>query len=166
MSVMYYPDLHTECDIDSGPDTRAVGWLSPEKAYRTQPAAPGFLACLARHVETAWGPAASLSQHHCDFCGQALRREARPERSARQASEALWIPTEAAVYVAPAAILHYVSEHNYAPPHEFVLALLACPPQGSRRYFALLRGLPTWWSLMLGDHSIEEVAAQAAARRF
>lgn len=162
---MYYPDLHTECDIDSGPDTRAVGWLSPDHPFRARPASPGFLACLARHVETAWSPAASVGQHDCEFCGQPLRREPRIRRLPRLASETLWIPTAEAVYVAPAAILHYVSEHSYAPPEVFVLAVQACPPQGSRQYFALLHGLPTWWSLMLGDHSIEEVLAQAAARR-
>ena len=162
---MYYPDLHTECDIDSGPDTRAVGWLSPEQPFPVRPANPGFLACLSRHVETAWGPAASLSPQRCEFCGQPLRRKLRREQYPGMASEALWIPTAGAVYVAPAAILHYVSEHSYSPPAQFVLALLACPPQGSRHYFALLRGLPTWWSLMLGDHSIDEVMAQAATRR-
>jgi hypothetical protein len=162
---MYYPDLHTECDIDSGPDTRAVGWLSPDHPFRSRPASPAFLACLARHVETAWGPAASLGPHDCEFCGQPLRREHRTRRLPAVPSETLWIPTADAVYVAPAAILHYVSEHSYAPPEVFVLAVLACPPQGSRQYFALLRGLPTWWSLMLGDHSIDEVLAQAAARR-
>lgn len=162
---MYYPDLHTECDIDSGPDTRAVGWLSPDHPFPTRPASPVFLACLARHIETAWGPAASMGQYSCEFCGQPLRREVRFGRQVPMASETLWIPTAAAVYVAPAAILHYVSEHSYAPPEEFILGVLACPPQGTRPYFALLRGLPTWWSLMLGDRSIDEMLAQAANPR-
>ncbi|MEO8030664.1 MAG: hypothetical protein ABJC74_16315 [Gemmatimonadota bacterium] len=156
---MYYPDLHTECDIDSGPDTRAIGWLHPGHPFPAEPSAPLFLRCLARHVETAWFPAASVGPSSCRFCGQSLRR------ANRAASEALWIPTREAVYVAPAAILHYASEHSYAPPEEFVLAVLACPPQGSRSYLTLLRQLPTWWGLMVGDHSVDEVREQAMARR-
>jgi len=54
-------------------------------------------------------------------------------------------------------ILHYVAEHGYAPPEEFITAVLACPPQGSREYLRLLHGLRTWWSHMLGSKSVEDV---------
>ena len=156
---MYYPDLHTECDLESGPDTRAVGWLSPNHPFTSAPPSPHFLRCLSRHLEAAWSPAVALGSQHCAFCGQRIRRTGRSQ------SEALWIPTLEAVYVAPAAVLHYVSEHGYAPPEEFVQAVLDCPPQGSRSYLTLLHQLPCWWYLMVGDHSIDEVLAQAFERR-
>lgn len=156
---MYYPDLHTECDIESGPDTRAVGWLGPPHPFAQAPASPVFLASLARHVETAWSPASTVGLSHCPFCDQPIRRGTWSQ------SEALWIPTLEAVYVAPAAVLHFVSEHSYAPPEEFVQAVLDCPPQGSRSFLTLLHQLPFWWSLMVGDHSVDQALGQAIARR-
>jgi hypothetical protein len=157
--MMYYPDLHTECDLESGPDTRAVGWLSPNHPFNCAPASPLFLRCLSRHLDTAWYPGVAVGSHICAFCDQRIRRLGLPP------SEALWIPTLEAVYVAPAAVLHYVSEHGYAPPEEFVQAVLDCPPQGSRSYLTLLHQLPYWWSLMVGDHSVDEVLEQASQRR-
>lgn len=161
---MYYPDLHTECALDSGPETRAVGWLDPAHPFPTRPASPRFLRRLADHLESAWSPADSLGPGGCQFCGQPIRpRTAAGLR--RLHSEALWIPGPGVVYVAPGAVLHYVSEHSYAPPEEFVAAVMACPIQGSREYLALLRRLPTWWTLMLGGQTLEEAEARAALRR-
>jgi len=54
---------------------------------------------------------------------------------------------------------------RYAPPEEFVMALMACPVQGTHEYLARLRRLPTWWTLMLGEQSLEQVEARAALRR-
>jgi len=51
--------------------------------------------------------------------------------------------------VAPALVIHYVEAHGYTPPDAFVQAVLACPPQGSREYFALMRRLPAWWAGVL-----------------
>jgi len=104
VSVMYYPDLHTECAVDSGPDTRAVGWLSPLHPFVTRPASPSLLRRLADHLEAAWSPADSLGPGDCEFCGQPVRRRSQSGQR-RPHSEALWIPGPAVVYVAPGAVL-------------------------------------------------------------
>lgn len=134
---MYFPDHGTECQVDRGPYVRAVGWLSKDHPYPTGDADPGFVAALNEHVAQAWQPLAAGGQHLCELC----------ERARSGAN--VWIPTVDAVFVAPALITHYVEAHAYAPPDDFVRAVLACPPQGSPEYFALMRRFPALWAGLL-----------------
>jgi hypothetical protein len=45
---------------------------------------------------------------------------------------------KSAVYAAPALIYHYVVEHNYKPPQEFVDAVLTGPQPGSHEHQSYL----------------------------
>jgi len=42
------------------------------------------------------------------------------------------------LYAAPALIYHYVVEHDYKPPQEFIDAVMTVPQPGSEEYNALL----------------------------
>ena len=155
--MTYYPDLSTECYFESGPEVRAIGWLSADHAFSQGAVSPEFFARLEEHVTTAWFPVATMGWHACEFCSLPTARGLKFSRYARLGSGNLWIPTASVVYVAPAMILHYIAEHGYAPPEEFIAAVLDCPPQGSREYLTLLHGLPTWWTQMhLGTKSVED----------
>ncbi len=63
----------------------------------------------------------------------------------------LFIPGEGCVYVAPSLIAHYIRSHRYAPPAEFVEAVLECPEMHSEEYLQARRDLPQdeffTWSL-------------------
>ena len=117
-------------------------------------------------MTTAWFPVVEMGWHACEFCSLPTARGLQFSRYARLGSGNLWIPTASAVYEAPAMILHYIADHGYAPPEEFIAAVLDCPPQGSRAYLTLLHGLPTWWTRMrLGDKSVEDAFKAAQHRR-
>jgi hypothetical protein len=62
-------------------------------------------------------------------------------RDPRREYRNLYVPTPERVYIAPAMILHYVVEHRYRPPDEFMHALQQCPPQGSGEYVTLIEPL-------------------------
>ena len=160
--MTYYPDLSTECYFESGPEVRAIGWLSAAHTFNQGTVSPDFFTRLVEHVTTAWFPAVAMGVHGCEFCSLPTARGLKFSRYARLSSENVWIPAPGVVYVAPAMILHYVAEHGYAPPEEFVAAVLVCPPQGSREYFTLLHGLRTWWAQMQGDKSVEDAFKAAA----
>jgi hypothetical protein len=134
---MFFPDLGTECQVDHGPHVRAVGWLSKDHPYPTGAADPGFVAALHEHVAQPWQPVAALGWHLCELCERA------------ESGANLWIPAADVVFVAPALVIHYVEAHGYTPPDAFIQAVLACPPQGSREYFALMRRFPAWWAGLL-----------------
>jgi hypothetical protein len=126
--MTHYPDLATRCMVDWGPRTRAIGWLSVREMYPRGPVAPAFLEALARQLG---GPQllVFMGPHLCDLC---------PPPHGNGGSMNVWIPTEACVYVAPELVLHYIRDHHYRPPDEFVEAVLTAPPQGSPRFWELL----------------------------
>ena len=45
------------------------------------------------------------------------------------------------VYAAPDLIMHYVCDHHYQPPIEFIEAVLSSELPSSNRYYDILRGL-------------------------
>ena len=95
-----------------------------------------FLCALKEHVRSAQQYQPHLGQ------GQPLRRTCElcieAGRPAVSNGRHLWIPTAEILYLAPAMILHYVSDHGYAPPREFRTAVLECPAQGSPGFLDLI----------------------------
>jgi hypothetical protein len=159
--MAYFPDLSTKCSFESGPEVRAIGWLSAEHAFTQGTVSPEFFTRLAEHVTTAWQPVVTFGMHGCEFCSLAVAGAPRFPRFARLSCANVWIPAPGRVYVAPGMILHYVADHGYAPPAEFIAAVFACPPQGSREYFTLLHSLPVWWAQVMTDWSLEEAFKDA-----
>lgn len=98
---------------------------------------PDFVSALREHVATAWQPVVAAGVHECEICANA------------RAGGNLWIPAPQVVFVAPEMIAHYVEAHGYKPPDAFVRAVMACPPQGSREYFAMMRQFPAFWTRFL-----------------
>ena len=41
-------------------------------------------------------------------------------------------------------MLHYVEEHRYEPPDEFIRGALECPPTASAEYLRLIRDVGFW----------------------
>jgi hypothetical protein len=146
---MFYPDLGTKCQVGSHPNLRAVGWLSADQSYSTGKVSEDALRKMADHVYSAWQPVLAAGSHECELCLERqkaldslrVRLEHRtlilresPKGSYRQ-SRNVWIPSETVVYVAPGMIVHYIAEHGYCPPEEFVNAVQDCPAQGSEAFF-------------------------------
>jgi hypothetical protein len=51
----------------------------------------------------------------------------------------LLIPGDGEIFAAPEGVVHYVEDHQYAPPNRFVTAVLGCPDIGTDEYFTELR---------------------------
>jgi hypothetical protein len=153
---MHFPDLATECQGAGGSAVRAIGWLEGHKPYPTGPAHPDFLACLRAHLTDAgrWLPCVSAGVHFCDLGGC--------ERPG--GSHYVIIPSTNCVYVAPDLVVHYIEQHAYAPPAEFVVAALACPEQSSEAYVALVLPFATTiWGI--DEATVRRIAASAPGKR-
>jgi hypothetical protein len=109
---------------------RAVGWLEAGHPYRRGPVPEAFVAALRRQVAEAYQPVLYMGFHPCSLC---------PEGRQRAGLRNLLVPTERLLYVAPELIAHYVEDHGYQPPEEFVAAVLACADQGSVKFYEVLR---------------------------
>jgi hypothetical protein len=150
-----FPDLAHECAIASGPAVRAVGWLEHGKPFPVGTLDEKFVATLKAHVGDTrrWLPFAVAGPHFCDLGGC--------ERTA--GSQNVIFPGETCVYVAPEMIVHYVEAHPYAPPREFIAAVLACPEQSSDDYVAKLLPFGSTWGL--AEASVHSIAARAREHR-
>lgn len=107
-----------------------VGWLHPDHAFPRGAVAQKFVARLKEFAcrwgksirALGWGAAGGF--HTCEFCGKAL------------ASGTFGVPAGDRIFDAPEMIAHYVERHDYAPPGEFIAAVLACPLPGTPEYLA------------------------------
>jgi hypothetical protein len=127
--MAYYPDLTPfEYHFVEEPMLN-VGWLSKGQPFRRGPVPLAFaheLRMLVRNpVELTRG------RHVCEFCEPPLDLI-----SAFPTYEDVWEMfrcgngeiqvrgSSGVVYCAPELILHYVAEHQYQPPQEFIDAVL------------------------------------------
>src|SRR4051812_34656769 len=104
---MYYPDLATFGNGDES--TIAVGWLDVGKDYPHGEVPPELIDKLKQQ------PAASQTRgfHVCPFCHDA------------HSSNEIHIDGGGKTYRAPRMIIHYITDHNYRPPGEYLAALQA-----------------------------------------
>ena len=126
---MHIADLSHDCYFASGSHLRAIGWLEGNHPYAVGSVSELFIQRLQEHLQQPFGIIDFCGSHRCSLCESAAAPEGNGE---------LIIPSEEFCYVAPVLISHYVEIHRYEPPAEFVKALLACPPQKSPSYMALL----------------------------
>jgi hypothetical protein len=122
-AVSHTPDMHV---FESG--EVAVGWLHPDHPFPQAELAPDFLAKLKEYTARAGASARALHSgaaggyHTCEFCGWA------------HGTTNFGVPAGERMYYSPEMIAHYVEQHRYAPPPEFVAALMASPLPGTREY--------------------------------
>jgi hypothetical protein len=117
---------------------RAVGWLEYGKPFPEASVDGHVLTKLSKLLEDPWQLVWFCGFHICDLCyapGSDLRSIPHRVTSHRN----LFVPGKDTIYVCPEAILHYITEHDYAPPAEFNDAVIGCPPMGSGAYFAALK---------------------------
>jgi hypothetical protein len=98
-----------------------VGWLHPDHSYRQGSVPPGFVDRVKEFLNLSWACydifnwGACGGYHTCEFCKNA------------HATGSLGVLHEGKLYCAPTMIVHYVEQHHYLPPDEFIAAVLSGP---------------------------------------
>jgi hypothetical protein len=123
--MSHIPDMETLAD-----SWVAVGWLEPDHPFPRGEVSLEFVARL-REFARRWGQSVEAlgwsvagGYHTCEFCGKAW------------GSGTFGVPAGDHVFFVPEMIAHYVEQHGYAPPAEFIAAVLACPLPGTPEYVA------------------------------
>jgi len=130
------------CQVATGMSIRAIGWLSCCREFTKGNVSKSFLRKLHLQIEDAWQPiitkehhistflqpSIGRGQHSCELCDCTVFSENRN----------ILVPSTHCLYISPAMILHYVMEHNYKPPTQYMKALLVCPKQGSLKFLTML----------------------------
>lgn len=144
--MSFYPDLSFGCQGGWGADVRAVGWLSSAHPFARGPVPTAFTTALQAHLASLWQEVpVYCGFHQCDLPHQLRRRpwwrRSRVRDELPRGHLQLYIPTATCLYIAPQLIGHYISDHGYRPPEEFIDALMVCPPQGSPDFVARITPL-------------------------
>ena len=107
-----------------------VGWLHPDHAFRQGEVSADFTERL-REFALRWGASTNdldwgvcMGFHSCEFCDKSHN------------TGRFGVPSGNILFVAPTMIVHYVEQHRYAPPNEFVSAVLKSPLPGTQEYQA------------------------------
>ncbi len=118
--MAYFEDLskyeYAGDTVTGSAPTLNVGWLEIGHAFSVGNVPPSFLdrlALLVRYGVTQ----ATRGFHLCGFCAVTGRRESGH-------AEIRAVDSNGVRFAAPTLILHYVSEHQYAPPLPFIEAVL------------------------------------------
>lgn len=141
--MSYYPDLSLYTYHKSGIAHSAVnvGWLDCEFPYPQGPVQDDFLAKL--WTFTRLNLIRMRGFHTCNLCS--LKKPST--LSITREGETLHLGTaeirvfgeDGMIYAAPNMIYHYIKEHSYKPPDEFINAVLNGPSPASDEYLLLLK---------------------------
>lgn len=143
--MTYYADLtaYTYIEHDMREGTVNVGWLDPSRPFVRGNSSQEFLGRLWQYC--CYPVARTRGYCPCDFCkGRQLGplRVSRGKQDLRLGTAEIRVFGEhGRIYAAPDLVYHYVSEHSYLPPEEFVNAVLECPLPQSEEYGNLLAGV-------------------------
>jgi hypothetical protein len=125
---MYFPDLGTITQIVSAPYVRAVGWLDASQSFPTG-VSESRVVDRIRAFAAAWGSSVKalgwpifMGMHTCNLCGVA------------RASGNFGVPRGEVLFVCPEMIVHYVADHGYLPPGEFLDAIITVDTPGTDGY--------------------------------
>lgn len=131
----------------------AIGWMERDHPYAKGDVDIDFFARLCELLQNPWwNGAMAAGVHLCSFCrfsgGLSANRFQVGQRGVTVPSIGnanLVVPGKGCYYAAPSTIVHYIDAHEYAPPPEFVEAVMACPPMRSMEYLRLVTELAAEW---------------------
>jgi hypothetical protein len=130
--VTYFPDLSEakgRAYLLKPPFKKVlhVGWLEKGHEYPTGETDAAVIGKLKVLVELPRAPKIqTLGFHTCDFCDNRFIHMLCVEREIPLGSAELLIPSAwDVIYTTPDLIIHYIEDHNYCPPDEFVEAVKA-----------------------------------------
>jgi hypothetical protein len=126
--MSFFPDMGRESLVAAGDHVRAIGWLHPDHPYTKGDVSAEFLARLKEFAGRSGDSADALDFgayggfHTCEFCGGA------------HGIGNFGVPSGDLLFVAPEMVVHYIEQHGYRPPAEFIEAVLRSPLPDSEEY--------------------------------
>lgn len=138
--MTFFPDL-SPYEYASDPDhAYNVGWLDESTPFPTGPTSTAFRQKLLSYCRPQYVVQHYMGAHTCQFCTEpdlVVHVQWESKRIGLGNGEIRVIGTDV-VYAAPTLIYHYVADHDYQPPQEFVEAVLNGPGPGSGEHQILI----------------------------
>jgi hypothetical protein len=152
--MAWFPDLSpcTYFEFELDKPLLAVGWLENGKPFSTGRVTADFFEHLCALLVDPWVRYAFFGPHACDFCQfTALGQMHFREYTINVGNKNLFVPDRKVLYVMPSLAAHYIDAHGYAPPREFIDAVMSCPPMRSMEYLRALKAVAP--SALIGEGS-------------
>ena len=105
-------------------DVLAIGWLDGKHPFARAPIDAELVRRL-RQLALTNRVLKMRGVHRCEICGQEWWRDDDPLGVLGHAE--IWVPRDGGFFAAPDLLIHYIEDHQYAPPAAFVDAVLALP---------------------------------------
>jgi hypothetical protein len=140
--MSWYDDL-AACDYfgaEHAARFKAIGWLEEGREFKCGRTDPRFVHKLVLLLGEPNPLEHSADPHFCTLCvfsrgpSEFHLFQSPGMPSVPMGNRNLFLPGSGFLYIAPSLILHYIDAHQYAPPEEFVKAVLECPPTRSQEY--------------------------------
>ena len=133
--------------ITFGIDTLAIGWLGKKSMFEKGVTSDEFRIKLLEYCKDDNVILICLGHHICEFCvvttepwySLSVERYGQNTSLLGQGNGEIRIPGKNVNYAAPSMIYHYVVEHNYKPPDEFIEAVIIGPEPTRIEYKEYLR---------------------------
>ncbi len=111
--MAYFEDLSPYCYLKRASSDKVlnVGWLAKGVPFATGSVSQEIIDTLLKQPRVHQ----TRGFHRCEFCGKV---------DAVLGSAEIWIKGEIFTYASPDLITHYIRDHGYAPPEEFIHAVL------------------------------------------
>lgn len=119
---MYFKDL-TPYTYGGSRGELNVGWLDTSEPYNKAPIPAEFVFALQKFKKDAAVTKRTKGFHICPFC-----------EKASSSNEIRAFSKDGKVYAAPYMIFHYIEAHGYAPPVEFMDAIVNGLEPGTDEY--------------------------------
>jgi len=108
-----------------------VGWLDGSRTY-VQGAVPSDFVGRLRDL-CASGTTRTRGWHRCNVCPDGAPYPTAVERADTERylvgdAEIRVVGQASVIYAAPTMVIHYVQDHGYRPPDDFIVAVLDAPP--------------------------------------
>lgn len=104
LSICTYGLFPKECGVKS------IGWLEKGKEFNRGEVDPKIVEKLKTHKPGSL----YMGYHNCEFCD---------DKNAKCCSDILIVNKDGQIYQCPKLIIHYIEDHNYLPPQEFLDAV-------------------------------------------
>jgi hypothetical protein len=121
-NMTYYPDLSPYSHHEGEANTYNIGWLDGLHDFPTGDVPLLFIDRLEVYLEHLVHML-YLGGQDCEICDEAI-----------YTGEIRVFGASGQIYAAPSMIIHYVCDHHYCPPDEFIQAVLSNPLPSTTAY--------------------------------
>jgi len=126
-------------------NTKNIGWLDNVHGFSTGTVSDEVIKKLERISKISVNRTRGL--HSCEICGSKniVIHHIDGEPFLVGDAEIRVFSAAGNIYAAPNMLLHYIINHNYMPPEEFLDAIISGPIPPDEKYFAKLTEFDLEW---------------------